>query len=444
MNRKIELRLIALLACGLVTGNAALAQPVITNQPISRTVGRCASVAFTVGATGNLPLSYQWRFNDIGLTAKTNATLNLSNVQVSDAGNYLVVITNAAGSVTSQVATLTVDPASTGYSGIYVFGHSWSDTQITGHPCTTTGSASNYWQGRYCNGSMWPEFLSMSLGLDYVAANNDAVCGAQTADVLNQVIAFSAPPNPELGLYFVWSGAVFVTDNLFDDAIWNARIRSWVNDLTNTVLRLYAKGARAVVVQNWHDLSQSPANVRTLGSNTASQLQFRQRVISLNSALADAMVRIDQSKPDLRLHVVDNFSRLNAVLADPSAFGLTKTFPDAVTDSALADKRLTGPGADYVFWDPRHPTSKVQRLISEWNLEVLTNTAPERLRLRTVGATLELAIQKLRVCREYELQSSTNLVDWTAASTFIASAGTNQLSLPIPAESATFFRLQWR
>ena len=155
------------------------------------------------------------------------------------------------------------------------------------------------------------------------------------------------------------------------------------------------------------------------------------------------MENLSGNRPDMRLHFVDNFSELNAVVVNPATYGLTKTYPDAVTDPALADKSLTGPGADYVYWDPRHPTSKVHRLISDWHLEILANAAPERLQLRADGAMLDVAMQKLRGCRQYGLQSSTNLVNWQETATFIARTGTNQLSLPFPAESATFYRLTW-
>ena len=42
------------------------------------------------------------------MSGATSSTLTLTNVQASDTGNYTVVVTNVAGSVTSEVATLTV------------------------------------------------------------------------------------------------------------------------------------------------------------------------------------------------------------------------------------------------------------------------------------------------------------------------------------------------
>jgi hypothetical protein len=56
-------------------------------------------------------LSYQWWFNDSPVAGATAATLNLTNLQVTNAGNYWAVITNASGSTNSAVAVLKVSPS---------------------------------------------------------------------------------------------------------------------------------------------------------------------------------------------------------------------------------------------------------------------------------------------------------------------------------------------
>jgi len=88
--------------------------PSITNQPASQIVTVGSNVTFTVGALGNPPLRYAWRLNGTNLTSKTNATLAIPNVQLTNAGNYSVVVTDSLGAVVSTVtssnATLTVLP----------------------------------------------------------------------------------------------------------------------------------------------------------------------------------------------------------------------------------------------------------------------------------------------------------------------------------------------
>ena len=86
----------------------ALIPPSITAQPVSRVLSVTESVVMSVQAMGSSPLRYQWRFNGSDLTGETNRTLILTNVATSHAGAYSAVVVNAAGSVTSQSATLAV------------------------------------------------------------------------------------------------------------------------------------------------------------------------------------------------------------------------------------------------------------------------------------------------------------------------------------------------
>lgn len=91
--------------------------PSITTQPASQTVSAGQTVTFSVTASGNTPLSYQWYKNDAALTddsrinGATSSTLIITDVQESDAGRYTVTVTNNTGSAISSEAVLTVNPA---------------------------------------------------------------------------------------------------------------------------------------------------------------------------------------------------------------------------------------------------------------------------------------------------------------------------------------------
>ena len=83
--------------------------PTITNQPVSSTNLVGQNPQFTVAASGTAPLSYQWYWNGTNLSPGGNgSSLTLTNVQLSQAGQYQVIVGNVAGAVTSVVATLTV------------------------------------------------------------------------------------------------------------------------------------------------------------------------------------------------------------------------------------------------------------------------------------------------------------------------------------------------
>lgn len=96
---------------------AVVTPPAITSQPASVSATAGDNVSFTVAATGDAPLAYQWRRNDADLTdggnisGATTATLSLTGVQIAQAGSYTVEVSNAGGSVTSDAASLTVAAA---------------------------------------------------------------------------------------------------------------------------------------------------------------------------------------------------------------------------------------------------------------------------------------------------------------------------------------------
>ncbi len=91
-----------------VSGSNAPVAPIIGSQPQSQTVAVGATANFNVSATGTAPLTYQWRYNTTNVAAATNTSYSISNAQTNNNGNYTVVISNTAGSVTSAVAVLTV------------------------------------------------------------------------------------------------------------------------------------------------------------------------------------------------------------------------------------------------------------------------------------------------------------------------------------------------
>ncbi|WP_243316225.1 immunoglobulin domain-containing protein [Geothrix paludis] len=102
-------------AAANLTVNPVATQPVITGQPAAQTVLEGGRATFSVTATGNGTLSYQWKKNGADLAGQTASTLVFDPVALTDAGSYAVVVTNAlngtSASTTSAAAALTVNPA---------------------------------------------------------------------------------------------------------------------------------------------------------------------------------------------------------------------------------------------------------------------------------------------------------------------------------------------
>ena len=103
-----------------ITGTVKYA-PTITTQPTSQTVTKGGTATFTVVTSGTEPLSYQWQQStDSGqswtnIDGATDATYTTEATTTSMNGyQYRCVVSNSAGSVTSNAATLTVTPPVTG------------------------------------------------------------------------------------------------------------------------------------------------------------------------------------------------------------------------------------------------------------------------------------------------------------------------------------------
>ncbi len=93
-----------------LTVSSATVAPTILTQPIAQTVNAGTGAGFSVVASGTAPLAYQWRKNGAAVAGATAATFSFASAQNSDAGTYSVVVTNAAGSVTSNDVSLVVIP----------------------------------------------------------------------------------------------------------------------------------------------------------------------------------------------------------------------------------------------------------------------------------------------------------------------------------------------
>ncbi len=95
-----------------VTGGSTSTAPSITTQPSGQpNMPPGSSIILSVRATGVPAPTYQWRKDGNNIAGATNQDLAVNNVTANDAGSYTVVVTNSAGSVTSDPAILTVAAA---------------------------------------------------------------------------------------------------------------------------------------------------------------------------------------------------------------------------------------------------------------------------------------------------------------------------------------------
>lgn len=95
-----------------VTSDAATvtvnALPVITQQPANQEITEGETLTLNVVATG--ATGYQWKKGEEDILNATAATYTKEGATAADAGSYTCVVTGAGGSVTSNAATVTVNP----------------------------------------------------------------------------------------------------------------------------------------------------------------------------------------------------------------------------------------------------------------------------------------------------------------------------------------------
>ncbi|MEI7731837.1 MAG: immunoglobulin domain-containing protein [Verrucomicrobiota bacterium] len=108
---------------GSVTSATAVltvSDPAITLQPASLSVDLGKTAVLTVAGAGTLPLRYRWFKDGVTLASQTNSSLTITNLHLSDAADYSVVLSNRYGSVTSVVARLAVNRDTLAFSPVII------------------------------------------------------------------------------------------------------------------------------------------------------------------------------------------------------------------------------------------------------------------------------------------------------------------------------------
>ena len=90
--------------------------PVITEQPVAKSVDPGATATFSVTATGTAPFSYQWQKDGTDISGATSSSYTTPATSSADNNAaFTVVVTNSHGSATSNAAILSVNvPAGIG------------------------------------------------------------------------------------------------------------------------------------------------------------------------------------------------------------------------------------------------------------------------------------------------------------------------------------------
>jgi phospholipase/lecithinase/hemolysin len=235
----------------------------------------------------------------------------------------------------------------------------------------------------FTNGATWAEVMARSVGLASNArpafrgagakASNYAVGGARA--VANYPCRFNLPaqvdkylggspqasPNTWVGIEI---GGNDVRDALVaassgqDPAPYIQRALESVG--LNISKLYYYSGARRFFLLNVPDIGKAPA-VRALGP--AAVAGGTALSAAYNDGLLQLRQQLQQGLPGSELRIVDLYATLNAVVANPQAYGFSNA-SDACVTPDVAPFKCKRPD-EYVFWDGIHPTKAMHALIAQ-------------------------------------------------------------------------------
>ena len=146
-----------------------------------------------------------------------------------------------------------------------------------------------------------------------------------------------------------------------------------------------------------------------------------------------------QRNPGLRLYPLDANTLFARLISSPATFGITVTTNGALEDPNLTDKSFTGPGANYLFWDTLHPTTKVHALIAT----LAYQGVGVQLNLARNGTNFNLTVLNLEPGLPYYIQSSTNLSLWSDTQTLTAASTNATVVVTNGPGTKTFYRVRY-
>ncbi|MGZ6059329.1 MAG: SBBP repeat-containing protein, partial [Myxococcaceae bacterium] len=124
-------------------GTVSPGPPSITRQPQGVTVTAPGPATFSVTATGDAPLAYQWLRNGVAIAGATGASFTTPATAVSDSGaTFSVVVWNHGGAVVSEGAQLTVTAAAAGFQVVHVDPADGSEGNLAATFSTSTATFS--------------------------------------------------------------------------------------------------------------------------------------------------------------------------------------------------------------------------------------------------------------------------------------------------------------
>jgi hypothetical protein len=276
-----------------LTVTTVVVAPGITVQPANQTITEGQNATFSVTATGT-SISYQWQRSTNGgvdftaVAGATNATLTLTAVTLADnAHQFRVEVSNSAGSVTSNAATLTVNSAdvapafTTQPANVTIIAgqNAQFTVVVSGAPTPTlqwqlsTNSGANWSDINGATGSVF-DVINAALGNNgrqfrVVATNSAGVVNSNAATLTVN----AAPP----------AGSPSFTTHPANVAVTAGQSTSFTVVVSGTPTPTLQWQLRANSLQSWGDLGSETNATLNIPATTLAQNGFQVRVVATNS-----------------------------------------------------------------------------------------------------------------------------------------------------------------
>jgi outer membrane lipase/esterase len=287
------------------------------------------------------------------------------------------------------------------FSKVYVVGTSTSDN---GNACNLVPQehctpSPPYATPRYSDGLLFNEFLAARYGASMTPSRfggtNYAYSGARTGPIagttqsvpnlLTQTEQYLAAvgyqSNPQY-LYVV-DGVAFGDD--ITDALTLASkassqaaalkivtdiVTSGVTNMVTVINRLYASGARHILVTNVTDAGKTPRAKATDSVFPGASATATSMSLQFNGALAQQIAAIRAGSPGLNVYLVDVAGFTLEALANPAAFGYTNVTAPCFND-LLPTPTLCATPATYFYWDSYHGTAVTNNWVYQRAVKLL-------------------------------------------------------------------------
>lgn len=284
--------------------------------------------------------------------------------------------------------------ADNGFSRVYVFGDSLSDT---GNLASITGPfpMPPYFMNRVSNGPVAVEVLASRLGLDaaaslhllslnngsnYSVATASARVSADPIDLDTQIFAFLANHGndaPADALYVVFIGGNDIRDARGEADLTEARniVKEAADKVKNAIETLAVAGAESFLLVNAPDVGSIPETQLTgdpelIKRTSRLSKLYRKRLHRIANQLDDD----DDDGNEIEIVEFDLFKFLRKLLRKADKLGFTNTTDPCFSTSLYLPTSFFHPDCNFdqfVFFDEIHPTARAHALAGEAMFEAL-------------------------------------------------------------------------